>query len=158
MCYNITTLKGCRNSLQRNGFDEMGLKEKSKENAKLAHALREDGEFNAAVNRFYYSVFQKLHNAASEQWHYAYNSTDGPSHKALIQFVSNKINECAKDEELRMDAMKANQMTGSFRKLKKLRVQADYLEKSIDEKEMTIFLDSYKKFNDGYSSFSKPKE
>ncbi len=136
----------------------MGLKEKSKENAKLAHALRDDGEYNAAVNRFYYSIFQKLHIAASEKWQYAYDSTEGSSHRALINFVSNKISEYAKDEELRMDAMKAQQVTGSFRTLKKLRVQADYLDKCIDEKEMKTFSDNYKKFNEGYSSFSKLKE
>lgn len=143
--------------MHRNGFDEMGLKEKSKENARLAHALRDDGEYNAAVNRFYYSVFQKLHDAASEKWKYAYDSTKGSSHRGLIDFVSNKISECAKDEELRMDAMKAKQVTGSFRVLKRLRVQADYLDKSIDEEEMKSFSDNYEKFNAGYSSFSKLK-
>ncbi|PIC69468.1 hypothetical protein CSV77_13760 [Sporosarcina sp. P16b] len=144
--------------MRRNGIDKMGLKEKSKVNARLAHALRDDGEYNAAVNRFYYSVFQKLHNAASEKWKYAYDSTEGSSHQALIGFVSNKISECAKDEDLRMDAMKAKQVTGSFRALKKLRVQADYLEKCIDEKEMKTFSDNYEKFNAGYSSFRKLEE
>lgn len=128
----------------------MGLKEKSKENAVLAYELHEQRRYNAAVNRFYYSVFQKLHNTAISKWQYTYEVDEGSSHTALIKFISSNIDCVSSDASLRMNAMKAKQVTGSFRELKKIRIQADYSEQSIAQEDMDYFLSHYQKFNKAY--------
>lgn len=135
----------------------MGLKEKSKTNARLAHELNDAGEYNASVNRFYYAVFQKLFENVSENFGYTYTES-GSSHNALIRFTDSKIIESQQDASLITDARRAKQLVGSFKTLKRFRVQADYSHSCISEEEMKQFMTHYNRFNDAYSYFIKLKK
>lgn len=138
----------------RDGQFIMSLREKSKSNATLGYELKEKGDYNSAVNRLYYSIFQKLSYSAEQKWGYTKTENDLSSHEALIQYVANKIQEAKEDDAKRTLAFRAMQTPNSFRQIKSLRVKADYSGNHITEEQMNDCIKHLDLFNIGYSSLS----
>lgn len=55
----------------------MGLREKAEINFKLAETLKSQGDYDAAANRFYYSVFQAVCFYAEQKLGYKWDDNTG---------------------------------------------------------------------------------
>lgn len=112
----------------------MGLEEKYKINKNIAYKLLEYNFFDASINRFYYSCFQKLLNYAEQRFEYK-DAGEGSSHNNLIKFIDVEINKSMMHDN-KKNLIKAKGITGNFKKLKQMRVIADYKSESISEKDI----------------------
>ena len=93
---------------------------KSKENFELALDLKDDEKYNAAANRFYYSIFQALKAYAVEK---------GKMRIEERERVHTTAKQIAKDE----DKSYRDIMEDAY----ELRTKADYLSENVERYELT---------------------
>ena len=93
---------------------------KSKENFELALDLKDDEKYNAAANRFYYSIFQAVKAYAVEK---------GKMSVKESAHVHPKAKQIAKDE----DESYFDIMDDAY----ELRTKADYLAENVEQYELT---------------------
>lgn len=92
---------------------------KSKENFGIAIDLKDNGKYNAAANRFYYSIFQAVKAYAVEKGKMRVDERNG---------VHPMAKQIAKDEDKRY----YNLMEDAY----EMRTRADYLIEDVDQNEL----------------------
>lgn len=132
-----------------------GLEEKSKKNEELAMKLIGDGYYDAAVNRFYYSIYQKLFVHATSCG-YSYNrSEEGGTHVQLQNYFRNQIKSLmySDDAEVRVRATQLARIEGDYIFLKQQRTLADYQKEAILKRNIGAIIDKKNSFNRGFDTF-----
>lgn len=101
------------------------LKKKYEENKKLAISLKEQNHYNASVNRYYYSIYQKILVYIGN---YLNQNKGKNSHIDTIRDFMQKYNS-----ENKLSDEEYNKLKDNIKSVKRLRVLADYENKNICE-------------------------